>query len=73
MPVYGIIQQGQLVVVGPGYPGALPIVYEEVPIFDQTKYYIIQRPPVDAGNHIFMGIEIRELDIDEPMGPEFPM
>jgi hypothetical protein len=25
----------------------------------------VQQPPVDVGEHIFMGIEIREMEIDE--------
>ena len=63
--MHGIIQNGNLVIVGQGYPGAKPVVYEDVPLFDQTTSYVVQQPPVDAGNHIFMGIEIREMEIDD--------
>jgi len=70
MPVYGIIQKGQLVLVGPSYPGAKPIVYEDVPLFDQTTHYVIQQPPVDAGNHVFLGVEIRELENEEITGDQ---
>jgi hypothetical protein len=63
--MHGIIQNGDLVIVGQGYPDAKPVVYEDVPLFDQTTSYVVQQPPVDAGNHIFMGIEIREMEIDD--------
>lgn len=52
-------------IVGQGYPGAKPVVYEDVPLFDQTRYYVVQQAPADAGNHIFMGIEMREMEIEE--------
>lgn len=72
--MYGIIQDGKLVVTGPAYPGAKPVVYEDVPLFDQTTHYVVQQPPVDAGNHIFMGVEVRELEIDdEPMDEDMPI
>jgi hypothetical protein len=59
--MHGIIQQGKLVVVGESYLGAKPVAYEDVPLFDQTTHYVIQRAPVDLGNHIFLGVEIREM------------
>ena len=61
----GIIQNGKLVIVGPNYPGAKPVIYEDVPIFYQTKYYVVQQAPVDAGSHIFMGVEICEMEAVE--------
>lgn len=63
--MHGIIQNGALVVVGKRHAGAKPVVYEEVPDFDQELYYVTQQPPIDAGNHIFMGVEIREMAIDD--------
>ncbi len=65
MQGYGIIQNGQLVRVNPGYPGAKPVVYEDVPLFDQETEYVVQQDPVDAGNHIFMGCEVRQMEIDD--------
>lgn len=65
MKVYGIIVRDKLVVVAPGYPGAKPVVYEDVPLFDQEREYVIQLPPVDVGTHIFMGIEVKELPLEE--------
>jgi len=61
----GIIQQKELVIVPDGYPDSKPVVYEDVPLFDQTTHYVIQQAQVDAGSHIFMGIEVRGMEITE--------
>lgn len=47
-------------------------MYEKVPIdFDQQAYYIVQREPEDKGDNIYLGIEIRELNIfDEDIEDE---
>lgn len=59
---YGIIQDGRLVVVPKHYLGAKHVVYEDVPMFDQETQYVVQCPPVDAGDHIYMGVEVREME-----------
>ncbi len=63
--MHGIIQNDELVVVGQRHPKAKPIVYEDVPDFDQELFYIVQQPPVDVGSHIFMGIEIKNVEISD--------
>jgi len=70
MQGYGIIQNGQLVRVNPGYPGAKPVVYEDVPLFDQETQYVVQQAPVDAGTHIYMGVEVLDLELDDDEGTE---
>ena len=72
---YGIIQDGKLVVVPKHYPGAKPVVYEDVPMFDQETQYVVQSPPVDFGDHIYMGVEVREVEQvdDGEMGEEMPV
>ena len=67
---YGIIQNGELVRVNPGYPGAKPVVYEAVPLFDQETQYVIQQDPVDLGDHIYMGVEVLDLELDDDEGTE---
>ena len=61
MHVYGIIQRSRLVVVGQGFPGAKPVVYEDVPAFDQCTQYVRQQEPIDVGSHIFAGAEVMEM------------
>lgn len=70
MTTFGIIRNGELVRVSKGYPGAKPVVYEDVPLFDQETQYVVQSPPVDAGNHIYMGVEVRDLELDDDEGTE---
>lgn len=69
--MHGIIQNGSLVVVGESYPGAKPVVYEDVPVFDQMTHYVIQQAPVDAGDHIVMGVEmLKSTNVDD--GSDMP-
>jgi hypothetical protein len=67
---YGIIRDGKLVVVPKHYPGAKPVVYEDVPLFDQGTQYVIQQPPVDLSDHIYMGVEVREVEQDDEQRDE---
>jgi len=62
---YGIIENGQLIITGENLVGAKPIVYEDVPEFNQTTHYAKQQTPVDAGNHIFMGVELHKMEVSE--------
>ena len=66
MQHFGIIVQGKLVVVYPdAYPEAKILEYAEVPEYDQQTQYVIQSPPEDRGDYIFVGVEIRDLEPDE--------
>jgi len=69
-PYFGIIQDGSLVRVNKGHPEAKPVVYEAVPLFDQEVQYVIQQPPVDLGDHIYMGVEVLDLEMDDDEGTE---
>lgn len=39
-----------------------PIIYSEIPAFDQATQYVTQKTPEDMGDYIFVGIEIRTAD-----------
>jgi len=39
-----------------------PIVYSEIPAFDQSTQYVTQKTPEDMGDYIFVGIEVRTAD-----------
>lgn len=75
MTTYGIIRNDELVRVSKGCPGAKPVVYEDVPLFDQETQYVVQCPPVDAGDYIYMGVEVREVEQvdDGEMGEKMPV
>ena len=63
--MYGIIVNGKLVIVEHGSPDAKPVLYEDVPKFDQCTHYVRQQDPVDVGSHLFVGAELMELDQDD--------
>ena len=39
-----------------------PIIYSEIPKFDQFTQYVTQKTPEDMGDYIFVGIEVRTAD-----------
>lgn len=42
------------------------MVYEDIPKdFDESTQYITQKKPDEKEDHIFIGIEIHELEVDE--------
>jgi hypothetical protein len=38
-----------------------PIVYAEIPDFDQATQAVYQTEPVDMGEYIYVGVEVRDL------------
>jgi hypothetical protein len=61
MQKYGMIMDGKLFKTSKPIDGSKPIVWDEIPAFDEATQYIIQRDPVDEGNRIFIGVEVHEL------------
>jgi len=53
-------------------PGYKPLHYEEIPKdFDQQTHYIVEKDPVDKQDHIFIAIDIKELEIDDEENFEY--
>jgi hypothetical protein len=71
MQKFGIIENGKLKIVKQGYPNAKPIVYAEIPEYDQETQAVFELPPVDNGDHIFVGLEVREVPRDDVDGEMF--
>jgi hypothetical protein len=42
-----------------------PIIYASIPEFDQLTQAVFQTEPVDMGDHIFVGNEVRDLPPEE--------
>lgn len=62
MQDYGIIQDSKLVVSSEPKEGYKPVEYASIlDTFDQTTQYVVQTTPVDNGDTISVGIEIKEL------------
>jgi len=50
-----------------------PTVYAEVPDFDQTTQYVVELPPEEKEDCIFVGIEVKEMVQDDtPMEEHIP-
>ncbi len=70
MQKFGIIENGKLKLVRQGVPKSKPVVYAEIPEYDQETQAVFELPPVDNGDHIFVGLEVREVpkdDVDDEM------
>ena len=65
MQKYGIIIDGELKIVAAGTLGAKPIKFAEVPEFDQLTQAVFRGEVTDEGDYISVGVEIREVEIDE--------
>lgn len=50
------------------------VVYEKIPEFDQHTQGVFQLPAEDRGDHIYIDVEIRELELqdDEITEDELP-
>ena len=44
-------------------PNEKPYVYAPILEFDQLTQYLTQMPPVDMGDHYFVGIEVRTASV----------
>ncbi len=42
-----------------------PIVYAEIPEFDQETQAVFQLPPVERDDHIYVGVEVRYVELDD--------
>lgn len=44
-----------------------PKVYEKIPIFDENTQYIVQKEPIEMEDCIFIGCEVKVLDLTETL------
>ena len=70
---YGLLRDGKLLLVPEGTPDAKPVVFGEIPEFDQETQAVYQIGPVEREDDIYVGVEIRYVEVDESetMEPEF--
>lgn len=38
--------------------------YEEIPAYNQETQYVVEREPVDMGEYIFIGLEVKDMEND---------
>ena len=41
-----------------------PKHYEEIPEFNQETQYVVQKEPVDMGDYLYVGLEVKDMEID---------
>ena len=63
--LYGLIFNGALETSEYPLFNYKPVVYAEIPVFDQATEFIVQAEPIDRGEDIFVGIEVKKMQIDE--------
>ena len=45
--------------------------YEEIPAYNQETQYVVEREPVDMGDNLYIGLEVKDMEIDtEPTKQE---
>jgi len=62
--LYGLIFNGILETSEYQLYNYKPVVYAEIPVFDQSTEFVVQSEPIDRGDDIFVGIEIRTMQVD---------
>jgi methyl coenzyme M reductase subunit C len=45
------------------------IRYAEIPAYDQETQYVIEMAPVDMGDYIYIGLEVKDVIPDAPNDP----
>ncbi len=70
MQKYGIIENGKLKILKQGAPNAKPVVYAELPEYDQESQAVFELPPEDREDHIYVDLEVKEVPKDEPRAEE---
>lgn len=63
---YGILNGGELLTADTLLPNYKPIEYAVIPEdFNQQTHYLVQKEPVEFEEYIYLGIEIKELQLDD--------
>jgi hypothetical protein len=71
MQKFGIIENGKLKLVRQGVPKSKPVVYAEIPEYDQETQAVFELPPEDREDHIFVDLEVRDVPKDDVDGEMF--
>lgn len=58
-----MIQNGVLTELNIQLDGYKPIVYAEIPEFDESTQYVVQLEPVEETDNIYIGVEIKQLEL----------
>jgi len=68
---FGKITDGLLITSPTQREGYKPLVYAAIPEgFDQETQFIVQLDAVDQGKDIYLGVEVKELPVEDPKQTE---
>ena len=45
-----------------------PIIYAEIPEFDQATQAVFQTEPIDMGDYTYVGVRVEDLPMEEESG-----
>ena len=62
---YGIIRDRILILSDDCLEGSKPVIFAEIPEFNQETQAVFQLEPVDMGDYIYAGNEVRGLPPQE--------
>jgi len=62
--VYGAIIDGEFEASQEQLDGYKPVVFQEIPAFDQSTQYVEQADPIDRGEDIYFGVEVKTMQVD---------
>lgn len=71
MPKYGRIVNGELVISESMLEGYKPIEYAKIPEFDQTAQAVFQGEVTESKDKIHVGVEVRNVEMDDEFEDEF--
>ena len=43
--------------------------HEDIPAYNQETQYVIEREPVDMGEYIFIGLEVKDMEMEMDTNP----
>ena len=38
--------------------------YEDIPAYNQETQYVVEREPVDMGDYFYIGLDVKDVEID---------
>ena len=38
--------------------------YEEIPAYNQETQFVVEREPVDMGDYLYIGLEVKDMEMD---------
>ena len=38
--------------------------YEEIPVYNQETQFVVEREPVDMGDYLYIGLDVKDMEMD---------